>query len=344
LLLFSVLYGFCAANYTAFNGEVVREGAEQFLALAEKQKTNIPIMNGHRLVGVSLLHTGDIAEGREHLDRAIAIYDPSEHRSLVTRFGADVGVVILYWRALAIWLLGHPEAARADIDHALRYAREIGHAATLAYALIITAWTHVQCGNFVAAKAQADEAVALADEKGASYLKMVGVMTQGCVCVLTGQAQYAVQSIASSIASYRSTGATVSIPFFLSGLAVAHAQLGEYDDARRCIGEAVTAVETSRERWGQAEIHRTAGEIELISPEHDAVKAEAYFEHALAVARAQQARSWELRAAMSLARLWRDQEKRQQAHDLLAAVYGWFTEGFDTRDLIEAKALIDELV
>ena len=129
----------------------------------------------------------------------------------------------------------------------------------------------------------------------------------------------------------------------LSYLARAYAELGQFDDARRCIGEAMTAVETTKEKWCEAEVYRIAGEIALKSPEPDAAKAEAYFERALSVARQQQAKSWELRAAMSLARLWRDQGKVQQARELLAPVYGWFTEGFDTRDLKEAKALLEEL-
>ena len=133
------------------------------------------------------------------------------------------------------------------------------------------------------------------------------------------------------------------LPLRLSQLASAHADLGQFDDAWRSIGEALTAVETTKERWWEAEINRLAGEIALKSPEPDAAKAQAYFERALAVSRQQQAKSWELRAAMSMARLWRDQGKPQQARELLALVYGWFTEGFDTLDLKEAKALLDEL-
>ena len=128
----------------------------------------------------------------------------------------------------------------------------------------------------------------------------------------------------------------------LSYLAIAYAEHGQFDDARRCIGEAIDKVERSKEKWCEAEVHRIAGEIALKSPEPDAAKAETYFERALAVARQQQAKSWELRAAMSIARLWRDQGKVQQARELLAPVYGWFTEGFDTRDLKEAKALLEE--
>jgi predicted ATPase len=126
-------------------------------------------------------------------------------------------------------------------------------------------------------------------------------------------------------------------------LGIAYAELQRFDDAWRCIGEAVTAVETTKEGWCEAEINRVAGEISLQSPVPDAAKAETYFERALTVSRAQQAKSWELRAAMSMARLWRDQGKRDEARELLALLYGWFTEGFDTLDLKEAKALLDEL-
>jgi predicted ATPase len=129
----------------------------------------------------------------------------------------------------------------------------------------------------------------------------------------------------------------------LSLLAREYAEVGQFDDAWRCIGEAVTAVETNRERWFEAEVHRISGEIALLSPDPDAAKAEACFERALAVARQQQAKSWELRAAMSQARLWCDQGKRNEARNLLAPVYGWFTEGFDTRDLKDAKALLKAL-
>ena len=133
------------------------------------------------------------------------------------------------------------------------------------------------------------------------------------------------------------------LPLFLSYLARAHAEIGQHDEAWRCIGEAMMMTETSKQSWWAPDVHRTAGEIALMSPETDAAKSEAYFARALAIARGQQAKSWELRAAMSMARLWRDQGKRQQAHDLLAPVYGWFTEGFDTLDLREAKVLLDEL-
>jgi predicted ATPase len=169
LLLFSVLYGFWVANLVAFNGDVMRELAGQFLALANKQTATGPLMMAHRLMGLSLLHTGDIVEGRTHLDRAITLYDPAEHRPLATRFGQDVGAAILSWKSLAFWLLGYPEAALADAEQALKIAREIGHSATLMYVLNFGAWTHVHCGNYAAANALADEFSALKINQGRCF-------------------------------------------------------------------------------------------------------------------------------------------------------------------------------
>jgi class 3 adenylate cyclase/predicted ATPase len=343
LLLFSVLYSFCIANLVAFNGDAMRELAAQFLTLAEKQGSTVPLMIGHRLVGMSLLHTGDIAGGRAHHDRAIALYDPAEHRALATRFGQDVRMALLSYRSLALWMLGYPDGAFADANCAIKDAREIGQAATLMYALGVTSWTRILCGNYEAANAQSDEVGFLADEKGALFWKATGILHQGQVMALTGRASDAVQMITSGLTAYWSTGATVFMPNNLSDLARANAALDQFDNAWRCIGEAMTAIETTKERWWEAEVNRIAGEVALKSPEPDAAKAQAYFERALGVARQQQAKSWELRTAMSMARLWRDQGKPQQARELLAPVYGWFTEGFGTLDLKEAKALLDEL-
>ena len=343
LLLFLVLYGFWVANVVAFNGEVVRELAAQFLALAEKQGTTAPLLIAHRIAGQSLMFTGDISEARAHHDKGIALYDPARHRPLAMRFSQDAGVTMLSFRSWTLWLLGYPEAALADAEQALRYAREIGQAATLMAALNITAATHIFCGSYPVAIAQSQELFALAEEKGALLWRSVRNIYHGVILALTGKASDAVQMITPGIAAYRSTGATLRVPWDLSYLATAYAELGQFDDAWRCITEAMTAVETTKERWCEAELHRVAGEIALKSPQPDTAKAQAYFERALTVARQQQAKSWELRAAMSIARLWRDQGKRDEARDLLALVYGWFSEGFDTLDLKEAKALLDDL-
>jgi predicted ATPase len=179
--------------------------------------------------------------------------------------------------------------------------------------------------------------------RSSRFWKARGVMNQGCVLALTGRASDAIEMLISGITAYRATGAVLYMPLYLPHLARVHAELGQFEEAWRCIGDAMTAVEATKEKWCDGEIHRTAWEITLMSPEPDAAKAQAYFERAVSVARAQQAKSWELRAVMSMARLWRDQGKRQQAREFLAPIYGWFSEGFDTLDLKEAKALLDEL-
>jgi class 3 adenylate cyclase/predicted ATPase len=343
LLLFSVLYGFWVANYVAFDGGMMRELSTEFLALAEKQRATMPLSVGHRLVGTSLACTGDIAQGRAHLDRAAALYNPTEHRPLALRFGQDVRVAILSNRALALWMLGYPTAALADTDQLLTDAREIGQAATVMYALFHAAHIQLFRGNYQAVNTLGEEVVALAEEKGALLWKGSGVIDQGYVSALTGKASDAVQMITAGIGLWRATGATAWMPLYRLHLAKAYSELDQFDEAWRNIRDAMSAIEDTKERWWEAEVNRTAGEITLLSPERDAAKAEEYFERALAVARQQQAKSWELRAAMSLARLWRDQGKVSQARELLAPVYGWFTEGFDTRDLKEAKALLAEL-
>jgi predicted ATPase/class 3 adenylate cyclase len=344
LLLFSVLYGVWTSNYVASNGDAVRDLSAQFLALAEKHGATGPLLIANRIMGISLATTGDIAKGRAHFDRAFALYDPAEHRALATRFSVDAAMSILSYRSWTIWVLGYPEAALADADNALKIARDIGQAGTLMYALVLTSYTLIHRGNYAAASMQTNELVELADEKGSPFWLAFGSMNRGCICALTGKPSDGVQMLTNAINAHRSTGARHFLPWYLSILSCTYSELGQFDDAWRCIGEAMKAVETTKERWCEAEVHRMAGEITLLSPGPDAAKAETYFGRALAVARQQQAKSWELRAAMSMARLWRDQGKAQQARELLAPVYGWFTEGFDTRDLKEAKALLEELV
>jgi predicted ATPase len=290
-----------------------------------------------------LLYTGDIAEGYAYLDRAIALYDPAAHRSLATQFAQDARAQSLSYRSLALWLLGYPDAATADADRALSHARDIGQAATLMNMLAVTSFTNIFLGKYQAISAQGNELVALADETRSLYWQARGTCLKGLLFALSDRPAEAVHTLTSGMAARLATGSTAFGPTYLSHLAAAHADLGRFDDAWRCVREAATAVETSKERWYEAEVNRIAGGIALKSPEPDAAKAEGYFERAFAVARAQQAKSWELRAAMSMARLWRDQGKRDEARDLLAPVYGWFTEGFDTRDLKEAKTLLDEL-
>jgi predicted ATPase len=343
LLLFSVLYGFFVANVAAFNGDACRDVAAHTLELAEKQSASFPRLLGHNNLGGALMFRGEIAEGRAHFDQAIALYDPDAHRPLATRFGEDQTVATLTLRPWTLWLLGYPDAALRDIDDALKKARETGQAGSLMFALYWTSDPLILCRDYSRAATFAHELYALADAKDAPFWRVNGSLYQGALSALTGDAAKAVQMITSGITTTRAIGFSFGLPRWLSYLAIAHAELDQFDDAGRCIREAISAIDATKERWFEAETNRIAGEIALMSPERHIGKAEASFEHSLSVARQQQAKSWELRAAMSLARLWRDQGKVQQARELLAPVYGWFTEGFGTRDLKDAKALLGEL-
>lgn len=322
------------------------EGAKQ-LKRALDQIATLPVTPALRREEIKLevafanvlALTGDLVAGKEHYDRAITIYDPAEHRPLKTRSGRDLGVTLLSFRSSCVWQLGYPTASRNDAKRAVENAHETGHPTTLIYALHRAATSYTFCGDYAVAHAQLDELMALADERG----KALETLVRGRLFALTGNASDAVRAITSGITTLRATGATLYEPWHLWHLAMAYAELGQLDDARRCIDDVMDKVERSKEKWCEAEVHRIAGEISLKSLAPDTDKAEKYFDRALAVARQQQAKSWELRAAISMARLWRDQGKPQQARELLAPVYGWFTEGFDTLDLRDAKALLDEL-
>jgi predicted ATPase len=284
---------------------------------------------------------GKIAEGKAHLDQSFALYDPAEHRPLARRFGGPSSPLV--GSSTASWMLGYPDTALNEAEDALTDARATGHAASLIFTLSLVNITHMLSGNFVAANEDQRELAALAERTGSFYWKTVALSIEARDLALTGDPAKALPMIISARNAFRSTGGNFLAPLDLAVLASTHAALGNFEDARSCIAEAMKTMETKKEKWFEVEINRIAGEVELKCPERDAAKAEAYFERALAVARQQQAKSWELRAAMSLARLWRDQGKAREARELLAPVYGWFTEGFDTRDLKEAKALLEEL-
>jgi predicted ATPase len=331
-------------NLVAFNGDVMRELAVQFLALAKAQSATGPLVIGHRQMGLSLLHTGDVTEGRRYLDHAIALYDTREHQPLATQFGQDIGAASHSWRSIASWLLGYPDAALADAERALKIARETRHLATLIYVLNFSFWSQVHIGDYSTASAIIDEYIPLQQNQlGTSFWTGWGMMQQGCLMTLTGKSSDAVRTITSGVEVLRSTQTTMWMPLFLSYLARAHAENGQFREAVAKIGEAMRAAKTMKENWCEAEINRVAGEISLQGPEADTAKAEAYFATAIEIARKQQTRSWELRAAISMARLLHAQGKQRAARQVLAPVYGWFTQGFETLDLRQAKLLLEEL-
>ena len=222
-------------------------------------------------------------------------------------------------------------------------AQQISHPFSLGYALTIAAGFHLMRGEGHTAQECVDASIHLAMDQGFPHWRAHGLVLRGSTLVHQGQAKEGIEQITEGLRTYRATGAALGRPFFLALLAEAHGTMGRPEAGLTALAEALTLVDKTGERHYEAEIYRLKGELLLQRPSNNATEAETCFHHALDLARNQQAKSWELRAATSLARLWYQQGKRQEAHDLLAPVYHWFTEGFDTADLQEAKALLDAL-
>ena len=343
LLRFSVMYGQWTGNFSAGNFARAAEHAKQCLALAEKQTQSAPLLVAHRLMGGTLLISGQFQAARLHLDRAITLYAPEEHRSLATRFGQDIGVATLVYRSLVLCHLGYPESARVDVDEAVKDARDLGQAGTLVYAVGVGALSEIHCGRFRLAEARVEELFALSEKYGLPFWRGFGELLRGCIFVATDRGDHATQLIGSGLSVLAATRMTLFSPFGLTCLARAHAACGRVAEAQNALSKALDAVSRTNERWDEAEIHRTAGELAASRPHADPEMSESHFQQSLAIARRQEAKSFELRAATSLARLSRDQGRQDVARELLAPIFGWFTEGFDLPDLMEAKALLEEL-
>jgi tetratricopeptide (TPR) repeat protein len=341
LALFTTLHGLWLASVAASSGTATQKLAAQCLALAESGKAKGEVIAGHHAVGLSLLFAGDVLGSRAHFDQAIALFNPAENHH-ATRYGGDHWSSALSGRGTALWLLGYADKAKEDLDRSLEFARNFGHPLALLNNLLFASWTHFHCGRYALAKAQAAEIRALAEEKGGPFYSAFGLMIGGLASTAGGEIEKGVEAVAASLAAYRAGGATLLAPDLLAHLARAQAKLGQFDRASRSIAEAIETMETSEERWCEADIFRIAGEIAVLA-QRDEARAEACFDRALAAAHCRQLKSWELRAALCKARLLRNQGRRAEGRALLASAYGSFTEGFDTLDLKEAKTLLDEL-
>jgi class 3 adenylate cyclase/predicted ATPase len=343
LFRFSVLYGQWTGNHSAGNFARAAEIAKHSLALAEKQARSAPLLMAHRVMGGSLNYSGEFQAARTHLDRAVALYVPEEHRSLATRFGQDLGVATLVYRSQGLYRLGYPESAVRDLDEALRSARDLGQVGTLAYAVGVGAEVELLCGRLRVAETRVEELFTLSEKYGLPFWKGFGELLRGCIFAATDRADQATQLIGAGLSALAAAQMTLFAPFGYTWLARAHATCGRVAEAQNALSEALDAVSKTNERWHEAEIHRTAGELAVSLPHADPKMGESHFQQSLAIARQQNAKSFELRAATSLARLWRDQGKQDEARELLAPIFGWFTEGFDMTDLIEAKTVLEEV-
>jgi predicted ATPase len=290
---------------------------------------------------MTLFHLGQPAPALERFDQTMALYDAQKRRS--QRALQDPGVGCLSYRAPVLWLLGYPDQALETSREALALARELSHPFSLACALVLAAVVSQQCGKVREAQERADEASALCSERGIPFFFAWGSILRGWALTAQGRGEEGIEQKLQGLAAYSATGAELARPYFLALLAEAYGKAGQTHEGLNVLTEAQAAVKKTGERFWETELHRIKGELLSRLPPAHRDEATACFREALDVARRQSAKSLELRAATSLGRLWQRQGKSEEARYLLTEVYGWFTEGFDTADLKEAKALLEEL-
>jgi predicted ATPase len=305
--------------------------------------TSYPLLVAHRTLGMSLYFMGEVVQAREHLGRSVALYDPQQHRALAFAYGQDPRVAALVYDAYTLWILGYPDQALRRSHEACTRAEELAHPFTLAYTFAVLAMFHQYRRDREEGRRHAEAATRVSREQGFPFWFGTGLILKGWACATRLQPAEQIASMHEGMAIYRATDAGLFLPYFLTLLAEAYGEASQPEARLRLLDEARTVMDSTQERVYEAEMQRVQGALVLAQGADQHALAEGYFQHALDIARHQQAKSWELRAAMSLARLWLQQGKRADAHGLLAPVYSWFTEGFDTTDLQEAKALLEEL-
>jgi predicted ATPase len=289
-----------------------------------------------------LFFLGEFVSACTHLEQALTCSATPQDRSLPSLFDGAARVETLGTTAWVLWLLGYPDQALTR-SHAMRtYAQELRHAFSLARALFNMATLHKLRGEAAATQEGAEAALAIMTEQGFGQHLASATITRGWALAAQGQYEEGMAEMRQGLAARRAMRTELSQAEFTARLAEAYGRIGQAEEGLRLLAEALAVVDQGN-RWYEAELHRIKGELLLQQTAPDTPQAEACFQQALAVARRQQAKSWELRTAMSLSRLWQQQGKRAEARQFLAEVYGWFTEGFDTLDLKEAKALLDEL-
>ncbi len=342
--VFPVLRGLWVFHEARAELQVAHELAEQLLVLAQRLQDPVYLIEAYLALGNTLFWLGEFAPARGHLEQAIALYDFPQHRSLAFLYGTDPAVVCLSYAAWALWLLGYPDQARRRSAEALTLAQELSHSPSLAVALAWAAPLHQSCREVLMVQERAEALMGLAAEQGFQWWLAVGTTFRDWALVQQGrQSAEEMARLHQGLAAYWAAGAEPERTYWLALLAEAHGTVGQAEEGLGLLREALVVVEKSGAHHWEAELYRLKGELLLHQTVPDAQHAEACFCQALATARRQQAKSLELRAAMSLARLWQRQGKRAEACQMLAEVYGWFTEGFDTADLQEAKALLDAL-
>jgi class 3 adenylate cyclase/DNA-binding response OmpR family regulator/predicted ATPase len=341
---FAILYGIWAGHYVG--GEVAkqRDAAIEFLAEAERHNDTAALCIAHRALGTTCVTTGEFAEGLHHLERARELYDAEQHSCYRFQYGQDIGVAALCYLSWAQWHLGYVDQASEVAAEAMKRAEELSHPHTLVYAIchargFMDLFRH-RCED---TQSYAALVVSVCTENGLSHWLNCGRILEGWAKICRGEVDQGIEVFRAGVLGWQQRGARLWLPIFLTLEAEACVEAGRTDAALRAIEEALTISEVTGESWATAEVLRVKARALQAAGRKEAGEIETVLINSLETARRQQARCWELRAACDLARLWHGQGRGRKALELLQSVYDQFTEGFDTADLRDAKALIRSL-
>jgi predicted ATPase len=336
--LFAVIWGLWQHWLARAEYETARELAEQLLAWAQKLQDPAFLMLAHGTLANTCWLSGDFEATRTHSGQAIAIYAPQQHHSLASLYGGRDPGVAMRGSAVSLWLLGYPDQALERCREGISLARELSHATSLVHALIFNAMVHQHRRETQPTRQQAEAAIALASKQELAQYLAWATALRGWALAEQGQAEEGIAQLRQAIAGWRAVGAGALVPYVLALLADAYAKTGQTEEGLATLAEALAITEQTHEGYMEAELYRLKGELQL-----EPAEAEACFHQAIEIARRQKAKSFELRAVMSLCHLYRRQGKRAEARAMLAEIYRWFNEGFDTLDLKEARVLLADL-
>jgi predicted ATPase len=380
-LLFPALFGLFPFYLTRAQYKTAHELAEQLMRLAQATQDPILLLGAHWALGASLLYLGKIDTAEAHTQEGLVLYNPQQQNAYLQLYGQDLGVVSRAQGSWALWLLGYPDQALQRAHDAFTLAQKFSYPFSVALALHYVALTHQVRRESQAAAAKAEFAIKFASEQGFPFWLALATMTHGGELANRGNGQEGIMQLRQGLDAYRALGADIGNTYWVGLLAEKYGKTGQAAEGLAVVAEAFTLVDKNGERWWEAELYRLRGELALAQPNvqrpgsrvqrssepevrcpesrvrtnqksktpspqpltPSTQEAEACFLKAIDIAKRQQAKSLELRAAMSLARLWQGQGKKKDAHKLLSEIYGWFTEGFDTADLQEAKGFLQEL-
>jgi predicted ATPase len=348
---FQVLLGLRRYYITQGELQMAHDLGEQLLTLAHGIQDATYLARAHMMHADTLHSLGEFAQVRDHCEQGISVYDPWQGRSHRFLYGNDTGVGCQMYEALALCHLGYPDQALKRAEETLALAHELSHPFTLVFALYYTAFIHRLRREAEATQERVEASLGIATERGFALFQAFGTVLRGWALAERGQGEEGIAEMQKGLTTWRDRGAELVLPEFFFSLAEAYRKAGQTEEGLRLVAEALTRVERTGERKFEAELHRLKGELLLsqvaLTPggpgQAVEVEAEGCFQRALEVAHRQRAKSWELRVAVSLSRLWQSQGKREESKKLLGETYGWFTEGFDTADLKEARALLDAL-